>query len=204
VGVDEDLTTLDDYVRRLKVEYDIYFGGGAKKPPGELEWRVKNLLKKFSDGTNLNFSQRFRLNSIQQRYALMSALWGQKLRIKEEGYRRPQDAALGIQGLRSEEEHAAEAALGHPEARPQSPDESFSIDFADVDAESQKVETLFTAFSEARKEAGEKTPGTLDSFKKFVRQKTTDIRKQYGCTAVEYSVEFKNGQAKLKAKPKNQ
>lgn len=204
MGVDEDLTTLDDYVRRLKVEYDVYFGGGAKKPPGELEWRVKNLFKKFSDGTNLNFSQRFRFNTIQQRYALMSALWGQKLRIKEEGYRRPQDAALGIQGLRSEEEHEAEAALGHPEGQRQSPDGPFSIDFADVDAEPQKVETLFTAFSEARKEAGEKTPGTLDSFKKFVRQKTTDIRKQYGCTAVEYSVELKNGQAKLKAKPKNQ
>jgi hypothetical protein len=31
VAIDEELTLLDDYVRRLKIEYDVYFGGGSKK-----------------------------------------------------------------------------------------------------------------------------------------------------------------------------
>src|SRR5579864_9458521 len=116
VAIDDDLTQLDEYVRRLKGEYDVYFGGGSKKPPAETEWKVRNLLRKHSDGSNMNASQRFRFNTIQQRYALFAALWQQKLKIKEEGYRRPQDAVLGIQGLRTDQQHEAEAALKHPDS----------------------------------------------------------------------------------------
>jgi hypothetical protein len=35
-----------------------------------------------------------------------------------------------------------------------------------------------------------------------VQKKTEQIRKQYGCEAVEYTVEMQNGQVKLKAKAK--
>ncbi len=203
VAIDEDLTQLDDYVRRLKVEYDIYFGGGSKKPPADMEWKVRNLLKRYSDGSNMSFGQRFRFSTIQQRYALLSALWTQKLKIKEEGYRRPQDAVLGIQGLRVEEQHAAEAALKHHDVLEPSPAQGpFSIDFADADSEPQRVEALFQAVASARKQSGDNAAGNLDSFQKFVRQKTAQIRKEYNCARVEYSVEFKDGQVKLKAKPK--
>ena len=202
MAIDEDLTQLDDYVRRLKVEYDVYFGGGSKKPPADIEWRVKNLLRKYSDGSSMNFAQRFRFNTIQQRYALFSALWMQKLKIKEEGYRRPQDAMLGIQGLRAEEQHAAEEALKHHEIPEKQPENEFSIDFADADSEPQKVEALFQVLASARKQTGDASAGTLASFKKFVRQKTAEIRKEYDCPAVEYSVEKKDGHVKLKAKPK--
>lgn len=196
---DEELTLLEDNVRRLKVEYDIFFGGGSKKPPSEIEWRVQNLLRKFSDGQRLNFAQRFRFNTIQQRYALFSALWQQKLKIKEEGYRRPQDAILGIQGLRTDEQHAAQAALSQlGESR-----QPFSVHFSDPDSSSGQVETLYKALAEARKKTGDNSTGSLDSFKNFVRQKTAQLRKEYGCQAVEYSVETQNGQVKLKAKPKS-
>jgi len=198
VTPDEELTLLEENVRRLKVEYDIFFGGGSKKPPSDVEWRVQNLLRKFSDGQRLNFAQRFRFNTIQQRYALFSALWQQKLKIKEEGYRRPQDAMLGIQGLRTDEQHAAEAALEH-HAEPERP---FTVHFSDPDSHSSQVETLYQALSEARKKSGDNTAGSLDSFKVFVKQKTAQLRKEYGCQAVEYSVETQGGKVKLKAKPK--
>lgn len=199
--IDEDLTQLDDYMRRLKVEYDVYFGGGAKKPPAEMEWKVRNLLKKYSDGSNMSFGQRFRYTTIQQRYALFSGLWMQKLKIKEEGYRRPQDAVLGIQGLRTDEQHAAEEALKHHDL-PATADGSFNIDCADADSEPEKVQALFQALSSARKQTGDNTAGNLASFQKFVRQKTAQIRKEYNCSQVAYSVEMKDGQVKLKAKPK--
>lgn len=201
--IDEDLTQLDDYVRRLKVEYDVYFGGGSKKPPGDLEWKVRNLLRKHSDGGNMNGTQRFRFNTIQQRYALFSALWIKKLKIKEEGYRRPQDAILGIQGLRDEEQHAAEVARRHLDPSRSRAGNTFSVDCIDADSEPQKIEALFEALTSARQQAGDNTAGNLASFKKFVRQKTTQIRKEYDCPKVEYSVEVQNGQVKLKAKPKS-
>ncbi|HJX83064.1 MAG TPA: MXAN_5187 C-terminal domain-containing protein [Candidatus Angelobacter sp.] len=198
---DEELNLLDDQLRRLKIEYDIYFGGGSKRPPADIEWKVKNLLRKLSDGSKLTYSQRFRYNTMQQRHALFNALWQQKLIIKEEGYRRPQDAVMGIQGLRSKEEHEAEAALKHRPygARPNRP---FTVACSDVDREPSKVEALFQALAEARKQVGDTKSATLGSFQKFVRQKTDQIRKQYKCQAVEYSVELQNGQVKLTAKPK--
>jgi hypothetical protein len=197
--IDEELSILEDHVRRLKVEYDIFFGGGSKKPPAELEWKVKNLLKKHADGSRMNYTQRFRYTTIQQRYALYNSLWQQKLQIKEEGYRRPQDAVLGIQGLRSGEEPQTQKAIRN---RGATLFESFSVACADPQAEKGKVEQLFKALSEARQQTGEKSGASLDSFKKFVEQKTAQLRKEYGCQAVEYSVEMQNGQVKLKAKPK--
>ena len=197
--IDEELNVLEDNVRRLKIEYDVYFGGGAKRPPNDTEWRVQNTLKKYSDGSKLSFAQRFRFNTIQQRYAKYADLWRQKAKIKEEGYRRPQDAVLGISGMRHEEEHAAAAALeGEPAA-----DQPFKVACSDVAADAESVKSLFNAMMDARKKAGQPVdPNSFESFKKFVAGKTDQIRKEYGCHAVEYSVEMQDGQVKLKAKAK--
>ena len=216
--IDEELSVLEDQVRRLKVEYDIYFGGGSKKPPTEIEWKVKTLLKKYSDGSRMSYGQRFRYTTVQQRYALFNALWQQKLVIKEEGYRRPQDAVLGIQGMRPDQQHEAERSLSHKSSSSAADsasgsatdsngsgsreDKPFRVAFADAKPEARDVESLYQALVAARQQTGEKSSATLDSFKKFVQQKTTQLKKEHGCHAVEYSVEMQNGQVKLKAKPK--
>jgi len=192
--IDEELNQLDDSVRRLKIEYDIYFGGGAKKPPTDLEWRVQSLMKKYSDGRRLSFAQRFKFSTVQQKYAVFNSLWQQKLRIKEEGYRRPQDALLAIQGLREFEGEAHEVTdISNPEP--------FRISCSDVDAEPNKVKALYDAMATARKEHNAKGPaGTFESFQQFVRKKTEQLRKEYGTSKVEYAVEVEDGQVRLKAK----
>ena len=119
---DEELAFFEDSVRRLKVEYDIYFGGGSRRAPTELDWRVQGLIKKYSDSQRLSSPQRFKYNTVVQRYAIYSDLWRQKLRIKEEGYRRPQDALLGIQGLRTVEASQSPQGTGlagDPDQSPQ-------------------------------------------------------------------------------------
>ncbi len=117
--IDEELTLLDSQLRRLKIEYEIYFSNPTKRPPTDVEWKVLSLLRKFSDGGRMSFSQRFRYNEIAQRYAIYSDLWRKKNRIREEGYRRPQDALLSVQGVRVEEhepEHKV-YGVGHAAAR---------------------------------------------------------------------------------------
>jgi hypothetical protein len=198
VTVDEELNLLDDTVRRLKIEYDIFFGGGSKKPPTDTDWRAQSIIKKYSDSHKLSYPQRFKFNTIVQRYALYSDLWRQKMKIKEEGYRRPQDAVLGIQGLRHEEEVAATQAL---EAGGE--DQPFRIACSDVESDHAAVRSLFEAMMEARKQAGQPVdPKSFDSFKSFVKKKTDQIRKEYGCHSVEYSLEMQDGQVRLKAKAK--
>jgi hypothetical protein len=185
VTVDEELSMLEDSLRRLKIEFDVYFGGGSKKPPTDLEWRVQSLIKKYNEGSKLTYAQRFRYNAMAQRFALFSDLWRQKLKIKEEGYRRPQDAMLGITGLR-----------GSDEELPNSESVVVNVTKADDDEISQ----LFDAMKAAREKAGLPVTGTLDSFKSFVQIKTEQIREQFSCETVEYTVEAQDGQVRLKAK----
>ena len=98
--IDEELNVLETQLRRLKIEYEVFFSNPQKKPPTDIEWKVLTLLRKFSDGGRLSFNQRFRYNELAQRYAVYSDLWRKKSRIREEGYRRPQDAILSVQGVR--------------------------------------------------------------------------------------------------------
>jgi hypothetical protein len=225
VTIDEELSVLDSQLRRLKIEYEIYFSNPAKRPPTDVEWKVLSLLRKFSDGGRMSFSQRFRYNEIAQRYAIYSDLWRKKNRIREEGYRRPQDAILSVQGVRPEERepehkvygvgHSAAAAAGVAAAseagtgaaQAASPvevplEKPFSVECGDVRAERDQVRKLYQALTEAKKKSGEAASGNLDSFSSFVQKKTEQIRKQYGCQAVEYTVETQNGQVKLKARAK--
>jgi hypothetical protein len=193
--VDEEMTLLESHLRRLKIEYEIYFNSPHKRPPSDLEWKVLALLRKFSDGGGrLNFSQRFRYNEIAQRYAIYSDLWRKKSRIREEGYRRPQDALLSVQGVRPEEHEAAHKVYGVRH------DEPFVV--TDVKSEREKVEKLFIALSDAKKKAGENVSGSLESFNSFVQKKTKEIKKQYGCEQVEYSVDIADGKVKLTARAK--
>jgi len=207
VTIDEELGVLESQLRRLKIEYEMYFSNPTKKPPTDIEWKVLTLLRKFSDGGRMSFAQRFRYNEMAQRYAIYSDLWRKKSRIREEGYRRPQDQLLSVQGVRSdtkEPEHrvygvsaaALAAVAGTSSARP------FTVECSDASAQRGHVEKLFHALTAAKKQAGKDVSGNFDSFAAFVQKKTEQIRKQYGCGAVEYTVETEGGEVRLKAKAK--
>jgi hypothetical protein len=205
VTIDEELSLLDQQLRRLKIEYEIFFNNPAKRPPADIEWKVLSLIRKFSDGNRMSFSQRYRYNEMAQRYAVQSDLWRKKSRIREEGYRRPQDAILSVQGVRPAEEreskHPTAYGLSHHNVDAATV-EPFSVQCSDIQAEREKVESLYKALSAAKQKSGEKVSGNLDSFAAFVTKKTAEIRKEHKCDTVVYSVEMQDGQVKLKAKAK--
>jgi hypothetical protein len=213
VTTDEELNVLDSQLRRLKIDYEIYFSNPTKRPPTDVEWKVLSLLRKFSDGGRMNFSQRYRYNEMAQRYAVYSDLWRKKSRIREEGYRRPQDALLSVQGVRIAAEelkpqhhpvygvnHSAAAAAAGATAGAAS-SQPFTLHSVDQ-TEREQVERLYNTLVAAKKKAGESVSGNFDSFTAFVQKKTEQIRKQYHCENVEYSVELTEGHVKLKARAK--
>jgi len=91
--------------------------------------------------------------------------------------------------------HAAAAAAGGASSQ------GFTLHSVDQ-AESEQVERLYNTLVAAKKKAGENVSGNFESFTAFVQKKTDQIRKQYHCENVEYSVELANGHVKLKAKAK--
>ncbi|MBI3484893.1 MAG: hypothetical protein HY012_07045 [Acidobacteria bacterium] len=207
--VEEDLNQLEKDIRQLKIEYDMYFGGGRKRPPQETLWRAEQMIKRYSErGADMNFSQRFRFNNLSQNFVKNMEVWRKKLKQKEEGFvqRHFGAAAKAIEAQREKEPHpepppAAAAASGS--RRPSGPPSLYEVACSDPDREPEKVQQLYKALLEAKTKAGEKTDAlTLDNFQDFVRLKTQQLKKQAGAEQVEYSITMEDGQVKLKARTK--
>jgi hypothetical protein len=198
--IDEDLATLEKDIRQLKVEYDQYFGGGRKRPPTEIEWRIDMLVKRYSErGGELKSAQRFRFNNLTQTYAKYKDIFRKKLKQKEEGTIQHHfgAAAREIEASRSKEKGAEERAVAAAAAA-NSP--AFRMTCSEPERETEKVDQLYQAFLQAKQTAGEAT-GKLSrsSFNEFVLKKTKELQKQKNCRDVEYVVEVVEGQVKLKA-----
>ena len=44
---DEELNVLETQLRRLKIEYEVYFSNPTKRPPTDIEWKVQLLAASF-------------------------------------------------------------------------------------------------------------------------------------------------------------
>ena len=193
--IDEDLSQIERDIRQLKIEYDQYFGGGRKRPPTEIEWRIDQLIKRYNERMGeLRSAQRFRFNNLNQTYAKYKDIFRKRLQQKEEGkiQRHFGAAAKSIETERAQKQ-AAEAAA-HPEPG------AFRMTCSEPEREPEKVEELFRAFVQAKQSTGEHTEKiSRSSFRDFVRKKTKELKSEKGCKNVEYVVEVVNGQVKLKA-----
>lgn len=192
--IDEELAQLERDIRQLKIEYDMFFGGGRKRPPTEIEWRIDQIVRRYSErGGDLKFGQRFRFSNLSQTYAKYKDVFRKKLALREEGkvQRHFGAAAKAIE---------AERTRNQPPPK-QTPEASaFRMICSEPEKETQKVDQLFEAFLQAKKSAGEETAKlTRAGFNEFVCKKTKDLQKEKHCRDVEYVVEVVNGAVKLKA-----
>jgi hypothetical protein len=203
--IDEELAQLERDIRQLKIEYDQYFGGGRKRPPTEIEWRIELVVKRYAErGGELKYGHRFRLNNLTQTYAKYKDIFRKKTQNKEEGkiQRHFGAAAKAIEAERAHKnpEHPVEAPAMPAVSAPAAAQGAFRVTCSEPERESEKVDQLYQAFLQAKQQAGEQT-GKLSrsSFNEFVLKKTKDLQKQKNCRDVEYVVEVINGQVKLKA-----
>ena len=179
--VDEDFNKLDDDLRRLKIEYEVYFNGGCPRPPHDTLYRVEKTIKRYSsDQSSLNFSQRFRFTSLAQKYAVNSNLWRRKLQEKEEGR-----SLTGVQ------KRPVELPADNCVVR---------VVCSDPDKETDKVSQLLQAMQDARRRVGE-SADTLDpvAFHKFIKNKTKQVKETLHCDKVQFTVSVEEGKVKFKA-----
>jgi len=201
--IDEELSQLERDIRQLKIEYDQFFGGGRKRPPSEIEWRIDVIMKRYSErGGDMKFGQRFRFNNLSQTYAKYKDIFRKKLRMKEEGavQRHFGAAAKAIEAERAKahaEQEAANATSGQPHGAESAP---FRMICSEPEREAEKVDQLYQALIAAKQQAGEDTAKlSRENFNEFVKKKTRDLQTQKKCKDVEYVVEVVDGQVKLKA-----
>ena len=182
---DQQLTRLEDDIRHLRIEFDIFFNGGAKRPPYDTKGRVETLLKRLADDRTLTYAQRYRYNSLAARYNAFRDLWRRTMQGREEG----RDAVSAARA-------SARQEVIEPKAEP--------VTFVCLDAhrEVKIVKDLYNSLIEAKRHCGEPTEDlSFPKFHRLIASKADGIKQQRGCERVRFSVAVENGHVTFKAKP---
>lgn len=82
--IDQQLTRLEDDIRKLKIDFDIYFNGASKRPPLEARARLDAYIKRVADNRNLTYAQRYYFNTLVARFTSYRELWRRSLKAKGE------------------------------------------------------------------------------------------------------------------------
>ncbi len=199
--IDEELAQMERDIRQLKIEYDMFFGGGRKRPPTEVEWRIELLVKRYAErGGEMKFGQRFRYNNLTQTYAKYKDMFRKRMAHREEG-KVDRHFGAAAKAIEAERARAQMEASKKQEPAPATADsKGFRMVCSEPDREADKVDQLYEAFVQAKQQAGEETTKlTRAGFNEFVRKKTKDLQASKNCRDVEYIVETIDGQVKLKA-----
>lgn len=83
-AIEQEMARLDEAIRKLKIDFDIYFAGAAKRPPLEARARLEANIKRLTDKRGLTFGQRYQLNSLVARFTSYRELWRRTLRARGE------------------------------------------------------------------------------------------------------------------------
>lgn len=180
--IDEQLKRLEDDVRRLKIEFDIYFNGGTKRPPHETKGRVDTQIKRLGDERRLNYGQRFYYNSIVARYVAFKEMWRRTMQNREEGLQRGREAAVSSEAANAPASNPVIVAIASGE-------------------EVESVQRLYDSLVEAKQQCGKQNNLSFEQFQSLIADRTAQLRTQLNCQAIAYTVEIEGEQVKFKAKP---
>jgi len=171
---DEDLTNLDEWIRRLKIEYHIFFSGNRKNRPDDLRQRVEILVKRLSESSDMSYSQRFRFTTLITRFYVYRDLWR----------RTQQEREMGAESKTAATATAAQTALRSAGL----PEEAVRISISDPKAEEEKVRVLYNALLRIRGANAKDTPPSYNQFARYIATQTRGIREKYGCSKVAFTI----------------
>jgi len=181
---DEQLMRLEDDIRRLRIEFDIFFNGAAKRPPYDTKGRVETLLKRLGDDRTLNYAQRYRYNSLAARYNAFRDLWRRTMQGREEG----RDLVSAARA--SQKREVTETNI-----------EPASFVCKDAHHEVELVKNLYNSLIDAKRHCGEPTEDlSFPKFHRLIASKADGIKQQRGCDRVRFSVTVVDGHVSFKAR----
>lgn len=181
--VDDQLSRLEEDIRRLKIEFDVFFNGASKKPPYDTKGRVDTIMKRLGDDRTLNYAQRYRYNALGARYNAFRDLWRRTMKGREEG-RDP-------------------GATARASAKQQAVAEFKRADFVCDDAHKdvELVKNLYRALVEAKKVCGESVENfSFPRFHRLIASRADGLKERLGCERVSFSIDVEGGHVSFKAK----
>jgi len=182
---EKQMVHLEGEIRRLETEYNMFFAGRLKRPPFETKNRVQALIKRHDNSYIRNTGDRFRFESIQNRYQKFLDLVDRTMMNRELG--RP---AMGVKPQATTVPDKDKAKLDPNIVR-------IGKD-AKLGQDSDQVKALFEKLAEEKKKAGEK-PVSIDRLAALVKAQV----EKFGAEGkdVSFKIATKDGKVTLTAKP---
>ena len=178
--LDDELQWLDIKIKQLKLEYEQYFSGNRPREPHNLRADVQKFVMRQLSTPIKNTAQRFRFNSLNQRFQTFKRQWDGIIRQIENGtYKRH---------LFKADLHDRERGMETPTGpRP------------GVAAERSPKE-LFEAYRDAAEACGQNVKGlTQAKLQAVIAKQEKAVRSKLGCDKVNFRVVVEGGKVKLKA-----
>lgn len=181
--VDDQLNRLEDDIRRLKIEFDVFFNGASKRPPYDTKGRVETVIKRLGDDRSLSYAQRYRYTSLASRYNLFRDVWRRTMQGREEG-RNPMATA------RANKKEQAVADFKKT---------SFLCEDPHKDVE--LVKSVYSALIDAKKVCGEPVEDfSFPRFHRLIASQADSLKQRLGCDRISFSIDVEGGHVSFKAK----
>lgn len=197
---EESLAAFEELLKKLKVQYHLFFVGSRKIPPLEDRKRCDRIVQEFARMRIRDNTVRFRFSTLLSRYNQLQELWNRQMREREEG---PMEYQKRVQAYEEAEESIEAASQVKPSPPPRAPVTSGASDsYVQVTASNgnDAMQRLHEQLVAANKQLG-KAPLSLEQVRAMIQKQADTLREQYGVEAVAFRVEIVDDKIKLKAKP---
>ena len=182
--IEQDLSKLEADLRKLEAEYNMFFAGQLPRPPWETRAHVEQTVKRLERAGTISgtYAERFRLQTLQSRFATFVDLWDRGLRAREEGRPGPF------------------ARKGRSEAAPKPQGDRLVCVtvFSDPVGELDRLRELYERVTEAREELGE-AQVPFHKFAGLIRDKVNGFKKR-GAPEVAFRVTIHDGKIMFSAR----
>ncbi len=203
--LEDELRQIEGEIRKLKIEFDLYFIGANPKPPTDHRDALDKQIKKHQGTPMKNLGDRFLYNSIVNRFNAYSELWAKSMRVKEEGarvhplaLRHANQAAMAETGGSNGPQAVAQP--GGP-ARARGPQPHLQWRLPTRRRDDAALKNLYESFIAAKDRAGDPKKPTFEAFAREIARHTAAIKGKADCDAIDFKIDCKDNKVSIKAKP---
>jgi hypothetical protein len=194
---DRLIIELQELMRQVKREYELWFNGVNPKPPHELRNKLDTHVRLLRNRLPKRTADQFRIGTVLQQYQVFAEFWDKSARKNEEGGLAPW-MAQSRRGLLDElqrmnderQEEAAKPVRSAYLAKITKPEE-------DVD----EMRKVYNSYVAAKKKVGDEVGGAdFEKFRAALVKQTKSLIDSGKASSVSYRIEIADGKVAIKAK----
>lgn len=185
--MEAEIQACEEALEAIRIQYEQYFSRLVRRPPLEDEERLRRRIAGLRSSAGARGAQRFRVESLYQRFSSYQRMWARIVREMEEG-----TYSRDLARLRRRRETV--------EAPPPLPKKAA----ATTSPEDAKLRKLYDAWIEARKRCNQTSrQPSFEEMSESIRKQVPRLLERYQAKSIDFQVVIQDGKAVLKAIPKN-